>query len=664
MRKITFLKTMLLAFVLLFGTYSVKAQTYLINEEFSGTLPTGWLQTNVTFTTVGGLTVADYAATTGKLTTVKLTNPKSLSFSLGRTTNTTDKTMKVNVSTTTQTGTFTTIATYNHSNTTSGGYITCNVDLSAYSNSEIFLQFEKASSTTSNWRIDWIKVEAPTICTSSNLSFSEPSISKIMGDAAFTIVPISLNGTTAITYASTNTAVATVNATTGEVTIVAAGTAKITATQAAGTHNDVDYCAATAEYTLNVVSVTPTITVTEVNVPAMTAFVDGTDTEVINVSGINLAESISLAISGTDAAQFALSANNVAQTDGTASNTAITISYNPTAAGSHTAILTISTAGAVSVTRALTGTATWTPLAVPFATAATGISSTGFSANWEAVTGATNYDLNVYTKTGNNEGFYNAPAAPSGWTLTGVTSYTATSIGLFGNSAPSVKFDDTNDVVVSPVYEVAPNLVSFWLRGASTNATSALLFQGYDGANWVTIENIQPLPTVGTIKVYNSTSTPALQNNFVQFRFTYAKSSGNVAFDDFGAYIVTPVLGSPFTVTGETSKEIAGLNPGTTYYYTVVAKNANVTSAVSNEMSVVTTDISTGVHNPLNNISVSVSGNNILFTAQAGQMVEVYNSIGQKLVSKRAVEGLNSIPVTARGVVLVKVGDRLAKVIM
>ena len=49
----------------------------------------------------------------------------------------------------------------------------------------------------------------------------------------------------------------------------------------------------------------------------------------------------------------------------------------------------------------------------------------------------------------------------------------------------------------------------------------------------------------------------------------------------------TPISGLPFTVT-ETSKAVSGLNPATTYYYTVVAKNALETSSASNEISVTT----------------------------------------------------------------------------
>ena len=50
-----------------------------------------------------------------------------------------------------------------------------------------------------------------------------------------------------------------------------------------------------------------------------------------------------------------------------------------------------------------------------------------------------------------------------------------------------------------------------------------------------------------------------------------------------------------------------------------------------------------------------------MVSASAGQMVDIYNTVGQKLVSKVATDGLNSISVDAKGVVIVKVGNSITK---
>ncbi|MFZ4726246.1 MAG: beta strand repeat-containing protein, partial [Paludibacter sp.] len=74
------------------------------------------------------------------------------------------------------------------------------------------------------------------------------SVSKNYGDAAFTNLATSSNSAGLISYESGNTGVATVNASTGEVTIVSTGSAVITARlTAAG-----NYTSATTTYTLNV----------------------------------------------------------------------------------------------------------------------------------------------------------------------------------------------------------------------------------------------------------------------------------------------------------------------------------------------------------------------------------------------------------------------------
>lgn len=89
-----------------------------------------------------------------------------------------------------------------------------------------------------------------------NLTFATPTtITKDYGEAPFTNTASSSNSLGTISYSSGNTSVATVNATTGEVTIIAAGTAVITATIAA----NLGYTSGTATYTLTVNGIAPTL---------------------------------------------------------------------------------------------------------------------------------------------------------------------------------------------------------------------------------------------------------------------------------------------------------------------------------------------------------------------------------------------------------------------
>ena len=78
-------------------------------------------------------------------------------------------------------------------------------------------------------------------------------------------------------------------------------------------------------------------------------------------------------------------------------NQTIYVKFTPTAVQSYNGNISISGGGATSINVAAKGSGI---LAAPTATAATNVSATGFTANWNAVTGATGYKLNVYTKTG------------------------------------------------------------------------------------------------------------------------------------------------------------------------------------------------------------------------------------------------------------------------
>jgi|GEM_PF-648453 len=133
-----------------------------ITEGFESTTfpPTGWLNTNwVRSTAAGdynsGVAAATATSTTGTLTTKVVANPTSMTFYLGRSSNTTAKTLTVEVSTTSQTSGFSTLMTYDHTNVPVSSYNQYTVDLSAYTSyPAVYIRFNKSSSTTSPWRLD------------------------------------------------------------------------------------------------------------------------------------------------------------------------------------------------------------------------------------------------------------------------------------------------------------------------------------------------------------------------------------------------------------------------------------------------------------------------------------------------------------------------------
>ena len=445
-------------------------------------------------------------------------------------------------------------------------------------------------------------------CTPSNLAFSSTPGSKTVGDVAFTQAATSLNGSTPITYASSATGVATVNATTGEVTVVSAGQAKITATQAAGKSGAVDYCAATADYTLNVAAsaTTPTITVTEVSVPAFTANVGSSATQTIHVSGLNLTQPIALLPSGTDAGMFTISQNSIPQVGGIAQNTGITITYLPTSAGTHNAVLTLTSAAANTITLNLTGTA------VDLATNPYGLDITApvssLNENFESVTAGT-----ILPSTWKSVSVQGTKA----WVVklysanlyTEMTAYLATGVQQTLLISPAIDFD-----------QIVKNNVSFdWIAGYAKVGT--------------------------TLKVYvmklDGTKTEVKSIN---------------------ASVPTAAYATTFT------NEILDLSAFSGISFFVFEYNGNSTSLTTtyqiDNVKVISKTVS-NVEKLINNINITILNGSIKFSAlKAGETVEIYNAIGQKLVSRFTEEGLNTIPVAEHGMAIVKVGNRIAKVIL
>lgn len=78
-------------------------------------------------------------------------------------------------------------------------------------------------------------------------------------------------------------------------------------------------------------------------------------TKTVTISGSKLRDGISIALSGTHAAQFSVSQTTISKD---AASATITVTYAPTAEGTHSATLTVSTKAATSKTIALSGTNT------------------------------------------------------------------------------------------------------------------------------------------------------------------------------------------------------------------------------------------------------------------------------------------------------------------
>lgn len=94
-------------------------------------------------------------------------------------------------------------------------------------------------------------------------------------------------------------------------------------------------------------------------------------------------------------------------------------------------------------------------------------------------------------------------------------------------------------------------------------------------------------------------------------------------------------------------------------YVRIIADNA---LPVYRKLEGVATGFS-GLNELHSNAEIYALNKQIHFEAEGGEMVEVYNAMGQKIISQIAESGANVLPISASGLLVVKVGDRIGKVI-
>lgn len=206
-----------------------------------------------------------------------------------------------------------------------------------------------------------------------------------------------------------------------------------------------------------------------------------------------------------------------------------------------------------------------------------------FIASWNAIDRATDYFITVSTVSDVQESKietgFDGSTLPSGWEAS-VKGWYST-LGNYGNSAPSFKFSTDGSTLTTPQLEHDITKVEFWAQGQSTsNSGTKLQIYGLINGSWVLVEEYTPKhlePEDVTIVV------PA---GVRQIMFKFIKDKGNIALDDVaitygGSGEVLPDYNS-LSTGGATTIKVDKLKPGVTdYSFTVTASDGKQLSEKS-----------------------------------------------------------------------------------
>ena len=308
----------------------------------------------------------------------------------------------------------------------------------------------------------------------------------------------------------------------------------------------------------------------------------------VQTAVVAVAKTVTVSAAGTPAPVLALQSATASSGYSFTAGTGVLVYTPPGADGGSTRTFTFTASNSLGVaTQAVSVVVNEAPPAAPAAIWAGATNATDFTAAWSAAAGATGYRLDVATNSsfsggggsGSNliaEGF--ASATPSGWTLSGVGSYsTSPYVGTNLAGTYSLKFDTTGDYALTPAFATGATNLQFWAYG---NGGSGSIFtvSGLVNSVWTRVNT-------NIIAQNGATYAVALNPQTTQLGFFFTKSV-NCALDDVivqagagGASAYVPGY-SNRTVAG-TSESVTGLTANSTYYFRVRAENAGGTSGNS-----------------------------------------------------------------------------------
>ena len=130
----------------------------------------------------------------------------------------------------------------------------------------------------------------------------------------------------------------------------------------------------------------------------------------------------------------------------------------------------------------------------------------------------------------------------SGWTFSGIGNADVyIHEYYYGLNRPGLQLADDGDYFTSEALVGVDRELGYWMRGSGTGSDSYLSIDGrvyFDPYYyWSNIQEVKPLPQVET-----STSGIEIMDDVLSLRFTYHKTTGELALDDFLYNAITPTV--------------------------------------------------------------------------------------------------------------------------
>ncbi|MGM9860998.1 MAG: M6 family metalloprotease domain-containing protein [Muribaculaceae bacterium] len=272
----------------------------------------------------------------------------------------------------------------------------------------------------------------------------------------------------------------------------------------------------------------------------------------------------------------------------------------------------------------------------PTALEAADVTDSSFTARWLALDDADHYLIMVEQLTEgdtlSDDATFDDSVLDEGWQSTAKDYYG--SAAYSGSSAPALRMTADGQELVSPMYDRDIRGVTFWCRGIgcadATVAVAVLVGDQWQDCGTYAVET----DAGGITHTVNDITGGARQ-----VRLTFVRpTKGSLALDDVvvdlgHTYVRTMVEGyDGLNVGNVTAAEISGLQPESTYAYTIRGANATATSAASNEI-IVTTAATSDIHDTSAEPAIAITGRSI----SGGEPVTVCDITGRIIGRGKAV---------------------------